>query len=71
MITTHNPAILDGLNLHDDEVRLFVVSRMDNGHTKAQRVTKKDDSHEQQTGRRLKMSELWTRGYLGAISNKF
>ena len=38
LITTHNPAILDGLNLHDDEQRLFVVSRNDEGHTRTRRI---------------------------------
>lgn len=32
-VTTHNPAILDGINLGDDEQRLIVVSRNEQGHT--------------------------------------
>jgi predicted ATPase len=35
IFTTHNPAILDGLDLSDDEQRLFVISRNKSGHTKA------------------------------------
>ncbi len=70
LITTHNPAILDGLNLNDDEIRLFEVSRNRAGHTVTRRITVKPE-HEQQEGRRLKLSELWTRGYLGAISEKY
>jgi AAA15 family ATPase/GTPase len=70
LITTHNPAILDGLNLNDDEIRLFEVSRNPAGHTVTRRITVKPE-HEQQEGRRLKLSELWTRGYLGAISEKY
>lgn len=69
LITTHNPAILDGLNLHDDEVRLFTVSRNLKGHTKVERVKLKPDV--ELNGKRLKLSELWMRGHLGAIPHHF
>ena len=39
IITTHNPAVLDGLDLHDDAQRLIVVSRKANGPTKVHRVS--------------------------------
>lgn len=71
LITTHNPAILDGLNLFDDEIRLFVVSRNQAGHTKTRRVKLKPDKKNELTGENFKLSELWTRGYLGAISENF
>jgi AAA15 family ATPase/GTPase len=70
LITTHNPAILDGLNLFDDEVRLFAVSRNKFGHTVTERIKIKPE-HEQKEGRKLKLSDLWTRGYLGAISENY
>lgn len=70
LITTHNPAILDGLNLFDDEVRLFEVKRNDKGHTQTRRITLKPEV-QNDMGERYKLSELWTRGYLGAISNQF
>jgi hypothetical protein len=38
MLTTHNPAVLDGLDLHDDEQRLLVVERSKVGHTRVRRV---------------------------------
>ena len=38
LITTHNPAILDGLNLHDEEQRLFTVARNKKGHTKVKHL---------------------------------
>ncbi len=60
LITTHNPAILDGLNLNDDDIRLFEVYRNNNGHTKARRIQLNADNKPEQ----LKLSELWTRGYL-------
>lgn len=41
-VTTHNPAILDGIDLSDDEQRLFVVSRNKQGHTHCKRIEAKD-----------------------------
>ncbi len=67
LITTHNPAILDGLNLNDDEIRLFEVFRTDNGDTKTRRILVKPKVE----GEQYKLSDLWTRGFLGAISEKF
>ncbi len=69
LITTHNPAILDGLNLHDDEQRLFTVSRNKQGHTKVKRLQLKPDI--KLNGKQLKLSELWMRGHLGAIPQHF
>ncbi len=67
LITTHNPAILDGLNLNDDEQRLFVVYRTDEGHTKTKRIKLKPETKEGN----LKLSELWMRGHLGGLPNDF
>jgi len=68
LITTHNPAVIDGLNLNDDEQRLFVVKRTDEGHTKVERIKMKPNADDQ----KYKLSELWMRGYLGGLpSNIF
>jgi AAA15 family ATPase/GTPase len=67
LITTHNPAILDGLNLHEDRQRLFVVKRTDEGYTQAERIKMKPDTN----GQQLKLSELWMRGYIGGLPNNF
>jgi predicted ATPase len=68
MITTHNPAILDGLNLHDPEQFLFVVKRNDEGHTNVKQIHLKPTVENQN----LKLSELWMRGYLGGLpANNF
>lgn len=63
LITTHNPAILDGINLHEDRQRLFVVARNDEGHTVTKRIKLKPETK----GKELKLSELWMRGYLGGL----
>jgi AAA15 family ATPase/GTPase len=67
IITTHNPAILDGLNLHDENQALFVVKRSDEGYTKAERIRLKP----QVDGEQLKLSELWMRGHLGGLPTNF
>lgn len=67
LITTHNPAILDGLNLHDDDQRLFVVYRDDSGHTVTKRIKLKPETGEP----RFKLSELWMRGHLGGLPKTF
>lgn len=67
LITTHNPAVLDGLNLNDDEQRLFVVDRDDDGHTVARRIRAKPPSE----GTPLKLSEMWMRGLIGGIPDRF
>lgn len=41
-VTSHNPAILDGIDLGDDEQRLFVVSRNEQGHTCCDRIELQD-----------------------------
>lgn len=67
LITTHNPAILDGLNLNDDNIRLFEIYRNDEGHTKTRRIQLNPETKPI----KAKLSELWMRGYLGAISKQF
>ncbi|MBL0049263.1 MAG: AAA family ATPase [Bacteroidetes bacterium] len=64
IVTTHNPAILDGLNLKDDSQRLFVVRRNDEGHTRAKRIEYKPE-------RKMKLSELWTNGFIGGLPENF
>lgn len=38
LLTTHNPLVLDGLDLRDDRIRLFAVERNTKGTTKIYRV---------------------------------
>jgi predicted ATPase len=64
IFTTHNPAILDGLNLFDDEQRLFMIFRDGDGHTQANRIFKKEDAN-------MPLSEMFLRGYLGGLPNHF
>ncbi|OUD12128.1 AAA family ATPase [Thioflexithrix psekupsensis] len=70
LITTHNPAILDGLNLTDNDVRLFIVKRDDDtGETKINRLYAKPNADNERKS--VKLSELWMKGYIGAIPEGF
>jgi len=68
ILTTHNPAVLDGLNLDDDEQRLFVVSRNMDGETQIERIGKPKSFGNLP---HLKMSEAFMRGLIGGLSVKF
>ncbi|MGE8433103.1 AAA family ATPase [Chryseobacterium joostei] len=67
LITTHNPAILDGLNLLDDDQRLFEVFRDNNGKTKTRRIKFKQDLSD----KKYRLSDMWIKGVLGAIPKNF
>jgi AAA15 family ATPase/GTPase len=68
ILTTHNPAVLDGLDLDDDEQRLFVISRNQLGYTKAKRILKPQPLEGQEP---VKLSEAFLRGYIGALPKNF
>jgi predicted ATPase len=59
IVTTHNPMLLDGLDLKDEEVRLFAVYRNASGHTTVRRIRPENNN--------IRLSEAWIRGYLGAL----
>ncbi|MEG4328041.1 AAA family ATPase, partial [Microcoleus sp. herbarium5] len=67
IFTTHNPAVLDGLDL-DDEQRLFVIYRNQLGHTKARRILKPEPLEGQEP---VKLSEAFLRGYIGGLPKNF
>jgi len=67
IFTTHNPAILDGLDLKDDQQRLFVARRNKLGHTKINRVEYKTALN----GHSMKLSEAFMEGHLGGIPTHF
>ncbi|MGB1206042.1 MAG: AAA family ATPase [Chitinophagales bacterium] len=68
ILTTHNPAILDGLDLTDDSQRLFTIYRNADGHTVAKRIKapKKVKGVEP-----IRLSEAYIRGYLGGLPQNF
>lgn len=66
ILTTQNPAVLDGMNLNDNSQRLYIVSRNDEGRTIAKPLRTKTD-----TGSRMKLSEMWMNGLIGGVPDNF
>lgn len=64
--TTNNPAILDGLDLRDDEQKLMVVQRSIDGYTKVRTLKK-----EQVVNSNLPLSQLWQQGLIGGLPDNF
>jgi AAA15 family ATPase/GTPase len=64
IVTTHNPFILDGLDLSDDKQRLFVVRRNIDGHTVSTRIKPNKSLS-------YKLSEAWMNGFIGGLPNNF
>lgn len=64
--TTHNPAILDGLDLSDEGQKLMVVQRSVDGYTKVRTLKK-----EEVMNCELPLSQLWLRGFVGGLPNNF
>ncbi len=69
-LTTHNPAILDGIDLTDEEQKLFVVSRNKRGHTRMKNITL-ENKPKSSNDEPLKLSEAFLRGYLGGLPKGF
>lgn len=62
-LTTHNPLVLDGLDLNNDDIRLFAVNRDDNGYTQIQRVKVSQEL----INKGQPLSRLWINGRLGGV----
>jgi len=67
LFTAHNPTVLDGLDLYDDEVRLFTVERNSEGHTTVRRVEISPELRK--LNKQYPLSRLWAMGNLGAVPN--
>lgn len=65
IFTAHNPAVLDGLDLADDQVRLFAVDRDNTGQTTIRRVV--PTAQIQELNKEYPLSRLWMTGHLGAV----
>lgn len=71
LMTTHNPAVLDGLNLDDDEQRLFIVSRSREGYTRLRRFKKPAAIENEPDKSAVRLSETFLRGSLGGLPKSF
>jgi predicted ATPase len=68
LLTTHNPLVLDGLRLADDDIRLFAVDRDVDGYTVVKRIAYSEALAEAEKSG-LTLSSMWTKGVLGAVPN--
>jgi predicted ATPase len=66
LVTTHNPLVLDGLDLRDDRIRLFAVERARNGATEINRVTLSEELLAE-ADKGMSLSRLWVMGRLGGV----
>ncbi len=68
LLTTHNPLALDGLDITDDEIRLFAVDRnSESGFTQVRRVELSEKLWKEAQEKGLSLSRLWTMGRLGGV----
>ncbi|MCU4527095.1 AAA family ATPase [Acinetobacter pittii] len=70
-LSTHNPAVLDGINLLDPEETIFVVDRKYTGETRLRELTEKNIPKPKKDGEKVHLSEAFLRGYLGGLPSNF
>lgn len=70
-LSTHNPAVLDGINLLDPDETIFVIDRKYTGETRLRELTEKNIPKPQKEGEKIHLSEAFLRGYLGGIPSNF
>jgi len=68
LMTSHNPAVLDGLPLNDDRVRLFTVDRDNSGRTCVKRVVV-DTKMLGLAEKGWTLSRMWTNKLIGGMPN--
>ena len=69
IFTSHNPAVIDGLDLQDDRIRLFAVDRDNLGHSRARRVTMSPELARMAEENDWPLSRLWMMGHIGGMPN--
>lgn len=62
-LTTHNPLVLDGLDILNDDIRLFTVDRDKNGYAQIKRIKVSQELLNQEQP----LSRLWINGRLGGV----
>lgn len=65
LLTTHNPLVLDGLDITNDDIRLFTVDRTAKGFTDVQRVQLTPELAKEKKD--LSLSRLWIMRRLGGV----
>lgn len=62
-LTTHNPLVLDGLDISNDDIRLFAVDRDKNGYVQIKRIKVSQEL----VNEGQPLSRLWINGRLGGV----
>lgn len=62
--TTHNPSVLDGLDIMGEDHQLLVVRRNIDGYTKVNNVETKGMLN-------MSLSEAWLKGFIGGLPDNF
>ena len=62
-LTTHSPLVLDGLDITNDDIRLFAVDRKSKGHSQITRITVSQEL----LAEGQSLSRLWINGRLGGV----
>lgn len=62
-LTTHSPLVLDGLDITNDDIRLFAIDRNSKGHSQITRITVSPEL----LAEGQSLSRLWINGRLGGV----
>ena len=62
-LTTHNPLVLDGLDIQNEDIRLFTMDRNKDGHSKIRMVKVEQSLIDENQP----LSRLWVNGRLGGV----
>lgn len=62
--TTHNPTVLDGLDIQSDDQSLLVARRNIDGYTKVNKIESKGKLN-------MSLSDAWKMGYFGGLPDNF
>jgi energy-coupling factor transporter ATP-binding protein EcfA2 len=68
LLTSHNPLVLDGLPLRNDDIRLFTVERSNKGKTIVRRVTVSEELLKK-ADEGIPLSQQWVMGTFGGVPN--
>lgn len=69
IFTSHNPAVIDGLDLQNERIRLFAVDRDNLGRSRAQRVKMSPELAKLADENDWPLSRLWMMGHIGGMPN--
>ncbi len=68
LVTSHSPAVLDGLPIQDERVRLFAVERDQNGKTFVKRIMV-DERMLAKAREGWTLSRMWMNGLIGGLAD--